>query len=267
MSLIAMAVHDTAENKRTQFTRETLDCLRRTVHPARHRVIVVDNGSCPETLELYEQYPQFDYLYNTENIGTAEAINRAWMFRYPDENAVKMDNDVVIHVQNWADMLEEAISRKMAYNLHTDEWVMNEIGIIGLKRKDLAESPWRTDWARSRMYRLSHEPGERWLDIERVGHVMGTCQMYSAALLEKIGFLYQPGLYGFDDALAAARCKAAGFWNAFLLGIEIDHIDPGGTPYNEWKREEADKYWKKVQEIGNDYLTGKKSVYYAPKHI
>jgi hypothetical protein len=64
--------------------------------------------------------------------------------------------------------------------------------------------------------------------------------MYSSKLLEKIGYLYQlGGLYGFDDALASVRAHVAGFSTVFLPHIDIDHIDPGTTEYQQWKESYA----------------------------
>lgn len=247
-----MAVYDTEENQRTQYTRETLECLRRTVNPARHRVVVVNNASCPETVALFRKYPQFDYIHVDRNIGTAGAINLAWRTRRPGENAVKMDNDVVIHQADWADVMEDAIRRDAT------------LGIVGLKRKDCQEEPSRTDWAHSEIRMLPHQPGERWIVVEEVAHVMGTCQMYSSALLEKIGYLYQPRLYGFDDSLAAVRCQVAGFRSVFLPCIEIDHIDPGDTPYQKWKEAHAWEDMGAYSELARQYQQGRRPVYYNP---
>lgn len=247
-----MAVYDTAENQRTKYTRETLACLADTVNLDRHRVVIVNNASCPETVELFRKYPRFDYIHIDRNIGTAAAINQAWLGRRPGENAVKMDNDVVIHQSDWADVLEDAI------RLDT------KIGICGLKRKDCQEEPSRTDWAHSEIYMLPHQPGERWIVVEEVAHVMGTCQMYSAALLEKIGYLYQPRLYGFDDSLAAVRCRVAGFKSVFLPCIEIDHIDPGDTPYQKWKERHAGEDMATYHEIVRQYRQGRRPIYFNP---
>ena len=113
-----------------------------------------------------------------------------------------MDNDVVIHQAGWVEKLEACIERDP------------QIGIIGLKRKDCIESPDRTDFYKSELMMLPHIPGEEWLIVEKVNHVMGTCQMYNSKLIDRIGGLYQmDGLYGFDDSLAAVRCKLAGFYN------------------------------------------------------
>lgn len=236
--LIAMAVWDTVENNRTWMTEATLESLSRTMDWRKHRLIVVDNNSCEETQELLgyaglQGYPlPYILLRNKENEGTAKAINRAWRYREPGEHCVKMDNDVIIRQAEWADWMEAVFARDP------------RIGICGLKRNDLEECPWaEKEEYRSTIRMLPHERGQRWLTVEQVRHVIGTCQGYSSALLDEIGYLVQPSVYGFDDSLAAVRAKVAGFQSVFLHGFEITHLDPGGDDYAAWKRAQAEKYF------------------------
>jgi len=251
--LIAQAVWDTIENDRSWMTWATLDSLSKTVNWDRHRLFISDNGSCDETKNTYAQMISrlpFDVLYNETNIGTAAAINRCWRFRKPGEHAVKMDNDVVIHQAGWADWIEDVFERDPT------------IGICGLKRKDLAESPHAEGAMKSTIRMLPHVAGQRWLVVEEVKHVIGTCQGYSSALLDEIGYLVQPGPYGFDDGLSAVRARLAGFESVFLHGFELDHIDPGGDDYCEWKRQQADKFFPEFNTHVALYETGAKEVYY-----
>lgn len=255
-----MAVYDTAENNRTWMTQATLLSLAATVDFSRHQLFVCDNASVAETKALLDEARQwfpnerYHVFRNETNVGTARAINQAWQLRKPDECAVKMDNDVVIHQAGWLDLLEECVRRDPL------------IGICGLKRKDCEERPdHECHWYTSELRMLRHAVGERWLVVEKVRHVMGTCQLYSPLLLDRIGYLYQMGAkYAFDDALAAARCTAAGFYSCFLPSVEIDHIDPGDTPYQQWKHKVGGEYMQKYEQYANEYLSGKRSVYHGP---
>lgn len=259
MSMISIAVYDTVENQRTKFTKETLSGLLETVDFNKHRLFIIDNASCKQTHDFYKTFSatfterftpsNLTIIYNESNIGTARAINKAWKLRKPGEHCVKMDNDVVIHSKGWLDEMEFAVKKQP------------EIGIIGLKRKDLEEYPEHPNPDfRSKLIQIPHERGERWVTVEAVGHVIGTCQMYSGRMLDikkednGFGFLYQPGIYGFDDVLAAYRAAAIGFWSVFLPHIEIDHIDPGGDAYTEEKREYVREYVKGVHIRGHEYL-------------
>ena len=165
---------------------------------------------------------------------------------------LKMDNDVVVNSPGWADDIEEVFFRDAS------------IGICGLKRKDLQERPDHLDQQfRSELRFLSHEPGQRWIVIEEVRHVMGTCQGFSSVLFDKIGYLYQAEfLYGFDDSIASLRARLVGFKTVFLPTISIDHIDPGGTVYTQQKMDDAGKQMARYGEIVTEYRTGKRDVFF-----
>jgi len=253
MALIAMAVYDTEENKRTELTERTINSLYETVDFDKHRIIVVDNASCTATKNLLEAtfWPD-EIITLPENVGTAKAINQAWKLRQPGENCIKMDNDVEIGFVGWVDEMERAIQRDPT------------LGQVGLKRKDCWEYPTHENPEfRSELIMLPHKPGEQWIVVERSKHIIGTCVMHSAALLDKVGYLYQPGLYGYDDVLMSWRSSLAGFKNVFLPHIPIDHIDPGDTPYQGWKERHSGQYTRLVSDIVDGYLKGN-SIYYEP---
>lgn len=264
--LIAMAVYDTVSNGRTDGTWKTFSSLRKQVDLSRHRLIIVDNASTDtNTLELYRQIEtagwvregklKISVIRNESNLGTAKAINKAWRLRQPGEHCVKMDNDVVVHEAHWPDRMEEVFARAPM------------IGICGLKRKDVEERPNHDNpWYQSELIMLPHQAGERWLVVEQVQHVIGTCQGYNSALLDKIGYLYQlDGLYGFDDALAAARCKVAKFGSVFLPTIEIDHVDNCCPIYTKWKQDHAGTLMEKYHTAVAGYMSGELPIYYEDK--
>ena len=56
MALISMAVYATAQNNKTDLARRTFDSLLETVDLTRHRVIIVDNGSCPAAQAMFHDY-------------------------------------------------------------------------------------------------------------------------------------------------------------------------------------------------------------------
>lgn len=249
-ALIAMAVHDTEENKRSEFTFRTLDSLNDTVDWNKHRLIVIDNGSNPGVLKNVSHFQRMT-ISLPENTGTARAINLALKQRKPGEYCIKIDNDVVIHQPGWVETMQDVMQR------------MPQIGILGLKRVDLQESPTSTnpDY-RSRLLEVPHQPGQRWRVVEECKQVMGTCTMLSPALLDKVGFFYQmDGLYGFDDSLMCVRSNVAGFTNCFLHGVDIDHIDPGGGQYTEWKQKYSGAMLSKYAEAEAAYKMGLRGVY------
>jgi GT2 family glycosyltransferase len=231
MSLIGMAVYDTEENQRSQYTKETLTNIVDMVDLEKHQVVVVDNNSCEETKNILKKFEKhFTIITLSENVGTAKAINRAWRLT-KNEHLIKMDNDVVINYSNWVDEMEEYLESDPS------------IGIIGLKRKDIWENPYRHDKYKTTLRMLPHKDGETWKIVEDSEHIIGTCQMYNKKLIEKIGGLIQPSIYGFDDTLSSIRSKLAGFKNCFIPHIDIEHIDTKENPY-----------WQEKIKLGNDIL-------------
>jgi len=245
MALIAMAVHDTEENGRTKYTKRTLDSLINTVDLDYHRIIIVDNDSCDETKKLLIKHYSLgiEIITNSENVGTAKAINQAWSLRGPGETVIKIDNDCVINHFGWVEDMEIAMLK-------------GGYGIMGLKRKDLLQSPTAEDIWKTTLKMIPHEKGEPWYIVEESEDIMGTCTMFHPTLTDKMGGLMQSGLYGFDDTLACIRAKLLGYKLAFLPHIDIDHIDEGGDAYTEWKRKYAGDRMKEFYEIKQGLING-----------
>lgn len=259
MALIAMVVYDPPGEPRTGLMRDSLASVLSSVDTDRHRMVVVSNGICAESrseIDRWKQWKSIHFIENDSNLGTARAINKAWKLRSPGQHCLKVDSDVLIREYGWLDKLEECIGRDPA------------IGIIGLKRKDCDENPWAPegDWSQSKMHMLPHPPksGATWLIVEKVQHVMGTCCLFNSALLDKIGYLVQMGKYGFDDSLAAVRCRAAGFYSCFYPHYNIDHPDPGQSRYQSWKEQYSGERMDRYRAYANKYLSGEIPYYHGP---
>lgn len=191
------------------------------------------------------------FIRNEENIGTARAINKAWAYREPGEHCVKMDDDILINSGHSFDEMERAIE------------LDPQIGQVGLKRKDCWEFPGHenADY-KSELKMLPHTPGHPWIIVETVKHVIGSCVMHSSALLDKVGYLYQPSLYGYDDVIMSHRTHLAGMYSCFLPHINIDHIDDGTTPYQDWKHKHSGEQTQKVIDLVHEMYNGTKPIYY-----
>lgn len=253
--LIAMAVYSTAENQKDIYLDKCLESLKNTVDLKEHKLVLSINGYTDATTEILYFYRDIisKVITNDKNIGTAEAINKVWKLREPGQHCIKMDDDVVINEAGWVEKLLDVLKYDIT------------IGQAGLKRKDLIENPaHHDDYFRSELEMLLHYPGHPWIIVEKVHHCMGTCVLHSSALLDKVGYLYQPTLYGYDDVLMSKRSLVAGFKNVFLPHINIDHIDPGGGNYTAWKSREAGEQASMINKLMTDYETGAKSFYYNP---
>ena len=253
--LIAMAVYSTGENQKDKCLELTLQSLKNTVDFTKHTLMLSVNSFTDKTKEILLEYDSIIELifWNESNLGTAEAINKVWQMREEGQHCIKCDDDFVVHQSGWLDLMVEAVNRD------------NNIGIIGLKRKDCWERPTETSYEKaSELIYLPQIAGERCIIVEKANHIMGTCQMYNSALLDKIGFLFQLGKYGYDDVMASHRSHIAGFKNVFIPYIEIDHIDEGNTPYQGWKERSSNEVTAQVIEIVHQWQRGERSIYYSP---
>jgi GT2 family glycosyltransferase len=226
--IIAMAVYDTWANDRTKYTRATLSHLIPQLRIG-DTLVIVDNNSCEATKTTLREVEQFATVITLDkNVGTAEAINKAFALRKPGEHCIKIDNDIIVWDNNWIAQLEECAARD------------KRLGQIGLKRKDCIESTTHPNpFYKSKLLQLPHEPGQRWVTVEAQFHVMGSCVLHTSELLDRIGDMYQIGVYGFDDSFMSARCLKAGLLAVMLPHIEIDHIDTGDNPYQKEKEKLA----------------------------
>lgn len=254
-ALIGMAVYSTEENQKDDCLSKTLQSLEETVDLDKHLLVLSINAHTDFTKFIINQHGDsiFKVIWNDGNIGTAEAINKAWQLREPGQHCIKMDDDVVIHQSGWIETMIDAISRDP------------KIGQIGLKRKDCWEFPYHENPDfRSEMHMLAHSAGKPWIIVEKVKHVIGTCVMHSSDLLDKVGYLRQPSLYGYDDVLMSHRSHIAGFYSCFLSHVEIDHIDDGLTPYQDWKHRHSGEQTQAVIDITHRMYRGEESIYYNP---
>lgn len=301
MSLITMCDYSTIQNNRADILEKCLQSLYETVDWRNHRFILVTNGSTDRKANDIssffvkrineKQNGPAERIILPENIGTARGLNLAWKKRKPGEHVIKADSDVVWHCPNWPDRLEEIIRRherrKDGETWRRHEWrekckidpewandnpepplahKMKPIGLLGLKRRDLGETMTRRDWGAAEFLEVDHWPGELWLYVERVHRLMGTCVLHTSDLLDEVGYLYQGNrLYGFDDSIMAVRAQAAGFETCFALAHDIEHIDPGDTPYQTWKEEYSGEAQDWVGKQMNGYLDGSIPFWHGPE--
>lgn len=232
-----MCVYCTEENGKLKYLKECLESLASTIS-GKHRVILINNSKFEEAKDFLNQFcvygmPDWKLIHSIENIGTARGINLALELRLPDEVCCKCDDDITWDETGWADKLEDTIKANP------------QLGILGLRRDDV--------------YGKFTEDG----DLIYCDDIMGTCTALSPALLDKVGRYVQiSDRYGFDDSILAARSLAAGFKNAFLKGVRINHLDEGGTDYTEWKKQEASYYLQEAGTLIDMIRKGKVSYYY-----
>jgi len=263
---IIMASYVTETNGRLQYAKDTLRGLLETVNFNIHELFISDNNSCEEMIDFYDTFKQSFYdkfpidnleiSYNTYNMGTAEAVNLGIRERKKNQFVIKIDSDVTIGKDLWVEEMEECFSR------------YPNLGILGLKRTEVMQKADHESPAyRTKLVSAPHERGQKWITLELCDDIIGTCTMFSPELLDRVGFLFQPANYGWDDVLMSIRSEKAGFINAFLPHIDIIHLDNGEGDYAKQKQKEAEKTIVEFHEISNDYKKGIRDIYYNPFEI
>ena len=265
----------TVTYNRLELVQRSLESWLNTIDSSLIDMWIVDNGSQDGTAgwvrEFAEKHDFVHAILLRKNLGTAVALNLAWREARPGQHRVKADSDIVINTPGF---LERA--------LQVFQCTRN-VGIVGLRRKDLIERPDHPDpFYRSRISVVPLETGD--LVLEACHHVMGSWTLYNAAALPRFGYLYQMqdqgNLYGYDDALACFRMHALGFVTVFLRGwfqdgqfveVDIDHIDPGegndpeswNAEYTRWKQSSAWDWMERYKELASEYQEGKRDPFYS----
>lgn len=248
-SLLAMCIYCTETNGRLKYTKQCLGSLKETVDWDNNEIVIIDQNSIAEAKDEIAKFvnevgKNVTVISLAQNIGTARGINEAIKLR-EGRHVIKIDDDIVWEEAGWVEKLEHVVD------------VMPGIGAIGLKRLDLIEATYHPDTNfRSVIHTVPHNPGEHWMYVEEVKHLMGSCCMYTAESLKYINALWQPSNYGFDDSIYSAKNKKLGLANCFLLGPVIHHVDDGSNSYTQEKQKDVSEQWAEYERVGKGILSG-----------
>ena len=259
-----MASYVTETNNRLDYAKDTLFSLINTVDFNVHELFISDNGSCQEILDHYEcfkgwftsqgfPFKNLTISLNGKNLGTAEAVNLGIRTRKPNQYVIKIDSDITVGQQGWVEEMEECFDR------------YPNLGILGLKRTEVTQKADHENPAyQTKLVSAPHERGQKWIILELCSDIIGSLTMLSPQLLDKVGYFFQFGTYGWDDVILCLRSEKAGFVNAFLPHIPIVHLDNGEGEYVKEKMKEAERTISQFGEIAEDYKSGVRDIYYNP---
>lgn len=246
---------------RKEISTQTIESYIETGPVQEANLHLVDNGSedgmaewLKDNQKRLEKHNIFCH-FNTENVGTANAINSVWKERTPTQHCMKIDSDMIWPEKNWFNYMREVFD-------YTEN-----VGIVGLKRNDLWESPTHPDpFYRTQIMEVVRSNGSTF-KIERSSHVIGSCWLVRSSLLNSIGALRQPGLYGFDDSLYCLRAKIAGYACVFVPDVPVIHNDKGesgsdeNAKYTRWKLSSAGVDMHGFEKLRDAYQSGELDVY------
>jgi len=175
-----------------ELLRTCLKSIKAQTEPP-YEIIVVDNGSQDESLELcYRE--QVKIISFPTNRGTVEACNAG--LRIASGEALLLLNNDTVATKDWL--------KNMLRCLYSDE----RIGIVGPKtnyasgRQRIKEAFTSIADMESRYNRVNPA---KWQEVKRI---VGLCFLFKRELLEKVGYLdeqFSPGHYEDDDYCYRAR--------------------------------------------------------------
>lgn len=253
---------------RLEFTKQSIESIIKfTQYP--YSLTVIDNNSKDGTKEYLSELKQKGKIKNlvllSANVGVAKASNLAWSLEPNAEYYLKYDNDIVIEKDNWLNNMVDIIEKipqsgAVAYNFERKSYPLSEI--TGLK-----------------------------LRIKEEGNLGGACILIPKRTKDLIGVWNEEfGLYGEEDADYGFRIKASGLLNIYMEDENIGKHLPGGKAaiidpqtlkavnqdeanfekeYREWKDNLriANVKGGKYYQIINDYISGRRNLYYFSKFV
>ncbi len=189
-----------------------LEALRRQTY-ARREVIVVDNGSSDESLQVLARYPEVRVLALGSNHGFAGAVN-AGIRAARGEVLVLLNNDTEASPA-WLEALAAAFER------HPDAGLLAS-RILLFDRRNVFHSA-------GDYYRVDGIPGNRGVwetDVgqydreEEVFSACGAAAAYRRELFQDIGLFDEDFFYSCEDMDVAWRAQIAG-WNCWYVPTAV----------------------------------------------
>lgn len=211
----------------TDITLRCLDSLSPTMsRNDDYFIVLIDNGSVDNILgdKIEEKnYPWHDRLYfirldsnlgvaGGRNIGIKECI------LYNAEYILLLDNDILIKGHPIED-LYKFLEKHNDFGL-VAPCLTNKEGEIQLSFKKF---PGITEKFLNLLGRKDTLPHKNMSEILFPFYVIGACQMFRAALVEKIGILDDRIFFGPEDADFCIRIRNAGYKVAYIPNIKIIH--------------------------------------------
>lgn len=180
---------------------------------------IVDNGSTDGLAEWLhseiEGAPGVHIIYNEVNVGMCHAINQAWAYRKPGQHAVYLNSDARLLRADWLHYMLEVFRQR------------EDVGMVALV-------PGRQGHIR-RILREKHiaigSEGRFW----HSGLIYTACALMRDKLLDQLGGLWQPGIYGFEDHCTCMRVKGLG-WVRGWLDAEAAFCDHGSRDHRYPRR-------------------------------
>lgn len=197
-----------------QFTKLALESIRRYTS-GEYEIIIVDNGSAPETVEWLRTLEDVRVIYNAENRGYAGGNNQA-LAAARGEYIVLLNNDVVV-TEGWLDDLLCAFDR------------VPGLGVSAPRSNRIAGDQIVADAVYGNVNEMHEFARGRRSFFRAQGYLtdraIGLCLCVDRRVIEEIGgFDEQYGAGNFEDDDFCLRVRAAGYRIFVCNDVFIHHF-------------------------------------------
>jgi len=232
-----------------EYTRLALESIREHTRPP-YEVVIVDNGSGPETIEWLKTLDDVRVVYNATNRGFAGGSNQA-IAAARGEYVVLLNNDTVV-TEGWLDGLLDAFARVPA------------LGVSAVRSNRVAGVQMVPDTPYKDIEGMHAYAAERRRAYRRQGFVIdraiGLCLCIPRSLIDEIGGIDERfGVGNFEDDDFCLRVRAAGYRIYVCDDVFIHHfgsktfaankIDYRATMSENWEKFAAKWSLKKIEGV------------------
>jgi GT2 family glycosyltransferase len=217
------------------YTKIAVESIRASSHSP-YEIIIIDNGSGPETLAMLAALPNVRVVYNATNLGFAHGCNQG-IAAARGTHVVLLNNDVVV-TEGWLESLLDAHRRDPLVGVSAPR----SNRIVGHQQLDTVNYDSNETMVAFAARRRGDFGGSHY----RTNRAIGFCLCIARAVIDEIGGIdTRYGIGNFEDDDFCIRVRAAGYVIAVCEDAFIHHfgsvsfaankVDYGGQMQRNWQ--------------------------------
>lgn len=211
-----------------KYLRGCLDSLWDQATPDTE-IIVIDNGSTDESMEILSKYPGIKVIRNEENRGFAAAVNQG-LGSMEGRYAVLLNNDTVVQPGWLKSLIHEMDEHPNAFSAASLMLRMDDTGTVD----DAGDNYTILGWGYKRR---DGKPASRERKGRNVFSACGGAAIYRKEMLDRIGGMDEIFFAYMEDMDLGWRALNAGWVNRYCPQAKVTHIGSAttGSKYNAFK--------------------------------
>ena len=192
-------------------------------------IIVIDNGSADESMEILSKYPGIKVIRNEENRGFAAAVNQGFQ-AMAGQYAVLLNNDTVVQRGWLKNLLREMDEHPDAFSAASLMLRMDDTATVD----DAGDNYTILGWGYKRR---DGKPAAREKKGRNVFSACGGAAVYRKEMLDRIGGMDEIFFAYMEDMDLGWRALNAGWVNRYCPEAKVAHIGSAttGSKYNAFK--------------------------------